>query len=126
MRLLPLAATALLLLLAVPATEAHEPRTCRPPLAFPSAAAWFLDPGESLVYTLPANQFGAVASATPINITLYPTLTCEVDPNCHHHGATGTIVCGTYRHAAFEIVNAGPDTALVFLAIGQCGHGIAC
>lgn len=118
--------TGTLLLLALPATVAHGPIECHPPSAFPSSAGWILQPGESLSYSVPAEQFGSVASIAPIDVALYPALTCEPDPNCHHHGVTGYTICGTYRHATMEIVNPGPDDALVLLAVGQCGWGLGC
>lgn len=113
-----------LLLMALPATTAHAPTNCHPPSAFPSSAGWILQPGETLSYSIPANQFGSVANLAPLDITLYPALSCEPDPNCHHHGATGYTICGTYQHATMEIHNPGPGDALVLLAIGQCGWGL--
>lgn len=126
MRTLVLAAAAVLLLVALPATLAHAPRACSPPAAFPSAAGWIMPPGRVLTYWIPADQFGSVTSASPLDIALSPSRTCEVDPDCHHHGVAGFTACGTYEHAVMEIVNPGPDSALVFLAIGQCGSGIVC
>lgn len=126
MRVLALAATSVILLLALPATLADTARECNPANAFPSSAGWIMPPGRVLTYAVPAEQFGSVISASPLDVALYAGVACELDLNCHHHRVVGFTACGTHEQAVMEIVNPGPDTALVLLAIGQCGFGIAC